>query len=119
MNYDRVPNSLKWMLTTSFFHAGYEALLVNELRYLQLVERKFGLDIQVPSATSKLIILLLFFFLPKRLADLYNSCFTVLSSFGFHAQAFWWPDIALMAIVFGSFTVLSYLVLEFWVKERR
>lgn len=55
MNYDRVPNSLKWMLTTSFFHAGYEALLVNELRYLQLVERKFGLDIQVPSATSKLI----------------------------------------------------------------
>lgn len=67
MNYDRVPRSLKWMLTTSFFHAGYEALLVNELRYLQLVERKFGLDIQVPSATSKLTILLLFFFLPKRL----------------------------------------------------
>lgn len=53
MNYDRVPDGLKWMLTTSFFHAGYEALLVNELRYLQLVERKFGLDIQVPSATSK------------------------------------------------------------------
>lgn len=125
MNYDRVPNSLKWMLTTSFFHAGYEALLVNELRYLQLVERKFGLDIQVPSATSKLIHPpppLLSSFLPPFLskeADLYNSCFTVLSSFGFHAQAFWWPDIALMAIVFGSFTMLSYLVLEFWVKERR
>ncbi|EAL20193.1 hypothetical protein CNBF0050 [Cryptococcus deneoformans B-3501A] len=94
MNYDRVPDGLKWMLTTSFFHAGYEALLVNELRYLQLVERKFGLDIQVPSAT-------------------------ILSSFGFHAQAFWWPDTALMGIVFGIFTVLSYLVLQFWVKERR
>ncbi|WVQ83751.1 hypothetical protein IAT38_005895 [Cryptococcus sp. DSM 104549] len=94
MNYDRVPDRLKWMLTTSFFHAGYEALLVNELRYLQLVERKFGLDIQVPSAT-------------------------ILSSFGFHAQAFWWPDISLLAIVFGIFTVASYLVLEFWVKERR
>ncbi|WVQ75296.1 hypothetical protein IAR50_004912 [Cryptococcus sp. DSM 104548] len=94
MNYDRVPNGLKWMLTTSFFHAAYEALLVNELRYLQLVERKFGLDIQVPSAT-------------------------ILSSFGFHAQAFWWPDTALLAIVFGIFTVLSYLVLELWVKERR
>lgn len=73
MNYDRVPNSLKWMLTTSFFHAGYEALLVNELRYLQLVERKFGLDIQVPSATSKLIhpppLLSSFLppFLPKKL----------------------------------------------------
>ncbi|WVR04242.1 hypothetical protein IAU60_001242 [Kwoniella sp. DSM 27419] len=94
MNYDRVPNGLKWMQTLSFFHAGYEALLVNELRYLQLVERKFGLDIQVPSAT-------------------------ILSSFGFHAQAFWWPDTALLAIVFGIFTVLSYLVLELYVKERR
>lgn len=53
MNYDRVPNGLKWMQTLSFFHAAYEALLVNELRYLQLVERKFGLDIRVPSATSE------------------------------------------------------------------
>ncbi|KAJ9115056.1 hypothetical protein QFC22_005384 [Naganishia vaughanmartiniae] len=40
MNYDRVPHGLKWMQTTSFFHAGYEALLVNELRYLQLIEHK-------------------------------------------------------------------------------
>lgn len=55
MNYDRVPNGLKWMQTLSFFHAAYEALLVNELRYLQLVERKFGLDIRVPSATSESI----------------------------------------------------------------
>ncbi|WWC67467.1 uncharacterized protein I206_101375 [Kwoniella pini CBS 10737] len=94
MNYDRVPDGLKWMQTLSFFHAGYEALLVNELRYLQLIERKFGLDIQVPSAT-------------------------ILSSFGFHAQAFWWPDTALLAIVFGIFTIASYLVLEFFVKERR
>ncbi|WVQ97528.1 hypothetical protein IAU59_004642 [Kwoniella sp. CBS 9459] len=94
MNYDRVPDGLKWMQTLSFFHAGYEALLVNELRYLQLIEHKFGLDIQVPSAT-------------------------ILSSFGFHAQAFWWPDISLLAIVFGVFTIASYLVLEFFVKERR
>jgi hypothetical protein len=42
MNYDRVPRGLKWMQTTSFFHAGYEALLVNELRYLQLIEHKVG-----------------------------------------------------------------------------
>lgn len=54
MNYDRVPHGLKWMQTLSFFHAAYEGLLVNELRYLQLIEHKFGLDIQVPSATSEL-----------------------------------------------------------------
>lgn len=53
MNYDRVHKSLRWMLTLSFFHAAYEALLVNELRYLQLIEHKFGLDIKVPSATSE------------------------------------------------------------------
>ncbi|TYJ51778.1 hypothetical protein B9479_007627 [Cryptococcus floricola] len=85
MNYDRVSNGLRWKLTSSsFHHAAYESLLVNE----------FGLDIQAPSATT-------------------------LSSFGFHAQAFWWPDAALLGIVFGTFTILSYLVLEFWVKERR
>lgn len=42
MNYDKVPRAFKWMLTTSFFHAAYEALLVNELRYLQLIEHKVG-----------------------------------------------------------------------------
>lgn len=53
MNYNKVPAGLAWMETVSFFHAAYEALLVNELRYLQLIERKFGLDIQVPSAASE------------------------------------------------------------------
>lgn len=105
MNYDRVAKGLRWMLTFSFFHAAYEALLVNELRYLQLIEHKFGLDIQVPSATSE---------------SPYSAGLTaVLSSFGFHADAFWWPDTALLAIVFGSFLLASYLVLELFVKERR
>lgn len=44
MNYDKVPRAFKWMLTTSFFHAAYEALLVNELRYLQLIEHKVSLS---------------------------------------------------------------------------
>lgn len=43
----------------------------------------------------------------------------VLSSFGFHAQAFWWPDTALLVIVFGTFIFASYVVLELFVKERR
>jgi hypothetical protein len=45
--------------------------------------------------------------------------YIVLSSFGFHAQAFWWPDTALLGIVFGVFTIASYLMLEFFVKEKR
>lgn len=104
MNYDRVAKGLRWMLTLSFFHAAYEALLVNELRYLQLIEHKFGLDIQVPSATSE-----------HRL----EHTNPVLSSFGFHADAFWWPDTSLLGIVFITFLLASYLVLELFVKERR
>jgi hypothetical protein len=42
-----------------------------------------------------------------------------LSSFGFHAQAFWWPDTALLAITFGVFIVASFIVLEVFVKEKR
>jgi hypothetical protein len=58
------------------------------------IYKQFGLDIQVPSAT-------------------------ILSSFGFHAQAFWWPDISLLCFVFGIFTIASYLALQVVVKERR
>jgi hypothetical protein len=43
----------------------------------------------------------------------------VLSSFGFHAQAFWWPDTALLVIVFAVSTLASYVILEVFVKEKR
>ena len=55
MNYDRVPKGLKWMQTLSFFHAGYEALLVNELRYLQLIEHKVRLAFRDLVLKSRLI----------------------------------------------------------------
>lgn len=95
------------MLTLSFFHAAYEGLLVNELRYLQLIEHKFGLDIQVPSATS------------KSSSERVNDLTSVLSSFGFHAQAFWFPDMLLLVVVFWLFIVASFIVLQLFVKERR
>ena len=34
-------------------------------------------------------------------------------------KAFWWPDIATLGIFFGVFTVASYLILHFYVKEKR
>jgi len=42
INKDILGKSLQWLLTTSFFHAAYEALAVNELKYLQLKETKVG-----------------------------------------------------------------------------
>ncbi|KAH9831656.1 uncharacterized protein C8Q71DRAFT_781859 [Rhodofomes roseus] len=84
----------EWLNVCSFFHAAYEALAVNELRYLQLRETKYGVDIDVPAAA-------------------------ILSTFGLQSQSFWWPDIALLGIFFGSFTIISYLILHFYVREKR
>ncbi|KIY44189.1 hypothetical protein FISHEDRAFT_51904, partial [Fistulina hepatica ATCC 64428] len=91
---DSVISSLQWLHTISFFHAGFEALAVNELRYLQLKEIKFGVSIDVPAAA-------------------------ILSMFGLRAQSFWWPNISLLCIFFGACTVGSFLTLHFFVKEKR
>ncbi|KZT01551.1 uncharacterized protein LAESUDRAFT_752603 [Laetiporus sulphureus 93-53] len=84
----------EWLDVISFFHAAFEALAVNELRYLQLKENKYGVDIDVPAAA-------------------------ILSTFGLKAQSFWWPNISLLGIFFGVFTTASYLILHFYVREKR
>ncbi|KAI0707291.1 hypothetical protein C8Q76DRAFT_629011 [Earliella scabrosa] len=94
INRKSVPSMFQWLHTISFFHAAFEALAVNELRYLQLHEEKYGVNIDVPAAA-------------------------ILSTFGLRAGSFWWPNIALLGIFFGTFTVSSYLVLHFYVKEKR
>ena len=40
INRDSTAGPITWLHTLSFFHAAYEALAVNELRYLQLKEIK-------------------------------------------------------------------------------
>ncbi|KAF9021922.1 hypothetical protein BDZ89DRAFT_1071060 [Hymenopellis radicata] len=85
---------LQFLYIISFFHAAFEALAVNELRYLSLKEVKYGVELDVPAAT-------------------------ILSVFGLHAQAFWWPNIALLGIFFVTFIAASYTVLHFFVKEKR
>lgn len=94
INRDSVPKGLQWLHTISFFHAAFEALAVNELRYLQLKEYKYGVELDVPAAT-------------------------ILSIFGLRAQSFWWPNISLLGIFIGVFTITSYAVLHLYVKERR
>ncbi|KAG6332064.1 hypothetical protein ID866_7027 [Astraeus odoratus] len=94
INRETVTPALQWLHTISFFHAAFEALAVNELRYLQLKEIKYGVELDVPAAT-------------------------ILSIFGLRAQSFWWPNISLLAIFFVVFTTASYLMLHFFVKEKR
>ncbi|KAJ3835049.1 hypothetical protein EV361DRAFT_798215 [Lentinula raphanica] len=94
INRETVTKALQFLHTISFFHAAFEALAVNELRYLSLKEHKYGVELDVPAAT-------------------------ILSTFGLRAQSYWWPNIALLGIFFGIFTVGSFLTLHFFVKEKR
>ncbi|KAL4064615.1 hypothetical protein J3A83DRAFT_4273348 [Scleroderma citrinum] len=94
INRETVTPALRWLHTISFFHAAFEALAVNELRYLQLKEIKYGVELDVPAAT-------------------------ILSIFGLRAQSFWWPNISLLGIFFVTFTAASYLMLHLFVKEKR
>ncbi|KAJ6544972.1 hypothetical protein DFH09DRAFT_1040442 [Mycena vulgaris] len=94
INRESVPVALRWLHTISFFHAAFEALAVNELRYLHLTETKYGVELDVPAAL-------------------------ILSTFGLHAQSFWWPNTALLGIFFTVLTAASYLTLHFFVKEKR
>lgn len=77
----------------SIFHYGFEGLIVNEVRYLTLIDKKYGLDIEVPGSA-------------------------ILSSFGFDVLALW-RDVIGLAIFCGAFLVLGYAALHFLLVERR
>jgi ABC-type multidrug transport system ATPase subunit/ABC-type multidrug transport system permease subunit len=94
INRDSMSRAFQWLHTISFFHAAFEALAVNELRYLQLKEMKYGVELDVPAAT-------------------------ILSTFGLRAQSYWWPNISLLGIFFVTFTTASYITLHYFVKEKR
>ncbi|KAK4051863.1 FAD-dependent urate hydroxylase [Microbotryomycetes sp. JL201] len=92
INREKLPWYLQWLETYSFFHAAFEAFLVNEVRYLQLIDHKYGIDIEVPAAA-------------------------ILSTFGFKLEfAF---DVLLLLGCFVGFSLLSFVALHFFVKERR
>ncbi|KAI9680374.1 MAG: ATP-binding cassette sub- G member 2 [Trizodia sp. TS-e1964] len=93
LNHDAIPKTALWLQTLSIFHYGFEALIVNEVTYLSLVDHKYGLDIEVPGAA-------------------------ILSSFGFNSQAYW-GDIAGLAIFSGAFVVLAYSAMHILLVERR
>ncbi|OWP02789.1 hypothetical protein B2J93_9063 [Marssonina coronariae] len=93
LNHDAIPKSALWLQDISIFHYGFESLIVNEVTYLSLKDKKLGLTIDVPGAT-------------------------ILSSFGFDTQALW-PDVTNLAIFAGGFIVLAYLAMHVLLIERR
>ncbi|TPX43569.1 hypothetical protein SeMB42_g01127 [Synchytrium endobioticum] len=93
LNKPSIPVYLGWLNTFSYFNCALEALVVNEVNGLKLFDDKFGLMIDVPGAI-------------------------ILKEFGFDSQGFW-PDIQRLGIIFGVLTVLSFIWLQVFVKERR
>lgn len=50
INREKLPRGTGWLQDASFFHAAFEALLINEVRYLTLKDHRYGVDIEVPCA---------------------------------------------------------------------
>ncbi|KAL9010448.1 MAG: hypothetical protein Q9173_004617 [Seirophora scorigena] len=93
LNHDAIPKAALWLQSLSIFHYGFEALIVNEVTYLTLIDHKYGLDIEVPGAS-------------------------ILSAFGFDVGAFW-NDVVGLAIFSGAFIVIAYLAMHFLLIEKR
>ncbi|KAI2604129.1 uncharacterized protein GGS25DRAFT_449216 [Hypoxylon fragiforme] len=93
LNHDAIPKAALWLQSLSIFHYGFEALIVNEVIKLTLVDKKYGLDITVPGAA-------------------------ILSSFGFDNAAKW-GDVINLGVFAGVFVVLAYGAMHFLLVEKR
>lgn len=93
LNHDAIPSSALWLQSLSIFHYGFEALIVNEVTFLTLIDHKYGLDIEVPGAS-------------------------ILSAFGFDTQAYW-HDVAGLAVISGAFIIIAYAAMHFLLVEKR
>ncbi|KAJ2460697.1 (ABC) transporter [Coemansia sp. RSA 2424] len=93
LNKESIPAILLPLSRISTFNLAYEALAINELRHAVVEEVRFGLEIQIPTAT-------------------------IISSFGFDLLAYW-PDVAVLCGVLLASLSLSLLWLTYVIKERR
>lgn len=93
LNYDSISFGLQYLQKISVFHYAFEALLVNEVRYLTLTENKFGLEIEVPGAT-------------------------ILSTFGFNSSSFW-TDIGGLVIYFSISLIAAFTIMQIFLVEKR
>jgi len=93
LNKESIPPLAKWLQTLSIFHYAFEGLIVNEVKYLSLVDHKYGIDIEVPGSA-------------------------ILSSFGFDVMALW-KDCIGLGVFAGTFVVLAYLAMHILLVEKR
>lgn len=68
-------------------------MIVNEVRYLSLIDHKYGIDIEVPGSA-------------------------ILSSFGFNVLALW-QDVIGLSVYCAIFLVLGYAAMHLLLVEKR
>lgn len=93
LNRERIPGVARWLQALSIFHYAFEGVIVNEVRYLSLIDHKYGIDIEVPGSA-------------------------ILSTFGFDTQALW-MDVVGLAVYAGVFVCAAYAAMHFLLVERR
>ena len=93
LNHDKIPDAAVWLQYLSIFHYAFEALIVNEVRYLTLTDHKYGLDISVPGSA-------------------------ILSSFGFNNGALW-MDVLNLGVFAAVFVFLAYGAMHLLLVEKR
>ncbi|KAF1737461.1 ABC transporter G family member [Beauveria bassiana] len=93
LNREKIPASAAWLQSISIFHYGFEALIVNEVVGLTLIDEKVGIPIKVPGAT-------------------------ILSTFGFQNGALWY-DIRNLGIFAATFILVAYAAMHILLVERR
>ncbi|KAL2001548.1 hypothetical protein VTN02DRAFT_1598 [Thermoascus thermophilus] len=93
LNHDAIPKAALWLQSLSIFHYGFEALIVNEVTYLTLIDHKYGLDIEVPGAS-------------------------ILSAFGFDTLALW-KDVIGLGVISGASIAIAYAAMHLLLVEKR
>ncbi|KAH9270896.1 hypothetical protein BASA83_006849 [Batrachochytrium salamandrivorans] len=93
LNKASIPPAFQWMQRLSFFNYAFEALVVNEVNGLALVEEKLGLKIDVPGSV-------------------------ILQVFGLNALGYW-EDVKLLCIMSLVFLGIAFVWLQLFVRERR
>ncbi|KAJ5895028.1 ABC transporter G family member [Penicillium taxi] len=93
LNREAIPASALWLQSLSIFHYAFEALIVNEVTFLTLIDHKYGLDIEVPGAS-------------------------ILSAFGFNTLAYW-NDVVGLAVIAGACLIIAYAAMHFLLIEKR
>lgn len=88
-----MPAALVWIQYLSYFNYAFEAIVVNELTGVIIVDQAAGITINVQAQV-------------------------IIELFGFNVTTYW-RDVGILAGFLGFYLLLSFAALKFLIKEKR